>query len=120
MSSAKVSTREVDVDLYWRAVKATAVNYTVFVQLLDSHGKLVSQSDSYPWNGGYPTSDWQPGSIVRDTYHLPLPDSSPSGTYLLIAGAYRLETMQRLAVHDANGQPIGDFAPLTRLNVRGA
>jgi hypothetical protein len=117
MSPPKVSPTHVDFDLYWRATQTPPANYTIFVQILDGEGKLVAQSDSYPWNGGYPTAAWKPGQIVRDSYSLRLPDGIPPGTYSLITGAYVLETMQRLNVVDASGSRAGDFVPLTRIDV---
>lgn len=106
-----------DLALYWQARLAPGQDYSVFVQLLDANGKLVAQSDGFPWNGGYPTSAWQPGRIVRDSYELPLPRGLPNGRYTLIAGAYLPATMQRLPVVDARGITRGDFVRVATLRL---
>ncbi len=102
-------------DLDWRALHPLAENYTFFVQLLNQQGRPVAQVDTYPWSGRYPTSVWKPDVVVRDHYRLALPANLAPGPYRLIAGAYRLETMQRLPVADASGQPRGDFVAVGTL-----
>ncbi len=100
----------VAVTLDWRADRPLDRDYTVFVQLLSSEGKLVAQSDGYPAGGALPTSSWLPGEIIRDEHRLTLRPDLPPGTYHLIAGLYLLSTGQRLPV--AGG---GDFVELASL-----
>jgi D-alanine transfer protein len=104
-------------DLFWRAAHHLDQNYTIFVQLLDHNGRLVAQSDSFPWAGRYPTSAWQPGLIVRDSYRLTLPSDGSAGPYQVIVGAYRLDTLQRLAVVDASGRSLGDHVSLAQVSL---
>jgi D-alanine transfer protein len=104
-------------DLFWRAAHALNHDDTISVQVLDRNGRLVAQSDSYPWGGRYPTSAWLPGRIVRDTYQLALPPGLPAGPYRVIVGAYRLQTMQRLTVVDASGAAIGDHVSLATIDI---
>ena len=47
------------VTLYWRALSAIDVSYTVFVQAIDEEGGKAGQADRLPCNGGCPT-------IIRD------------------------------------------------------
>jgi hypothetical protein len=94
----QVSSDGLVIDLYWRARKLVDVNYTVFLQLLDAHGILVAQSDSYPLDGDYPTSAWLLGQVVRDRHRLSWPAGRLTGRYRLITGMYRVETMTRLPV----------------------
>jgi hypothetical protein len=93
--------------LHWVA-GASRPDYTVFVHLLDGSGKLVAQVDSLPRNGEYPTSVWDQGEYVRDSYQLALPNILPSGSYHIEIGMYQLANGQRLPVVNAQGQSLGD------------
>ncbi len=104
-------------DLYWRALAKLERDYTVFIHLINEQGELAAQLDSYPWGGGYPTSVWDAGQLVRDRYRFNLPDMLTAGEYKLIAGLYLLETMQRLPVTDQQGNLVADHVVLTTLTI---
>ena len=88
--------------LYWQALSEMNEDYTVFVHWLDEGGRILTQQDNQPRNGTYPTGLWDEGEIVEDLYHLAVPVGRPP--VLLAVGMYRLETLERLAVFDENGQ----------------
>ena len=68
------------------------LDYTAFVHLTDSDGKLLGQLDRPP--AGYPTSDWQPGEIIVDRYSISLTDSLAQWESVgLSTGFYYLPTM---------------------------
>jgi hypothetical protein len=91
-----------DLRLYWQALSDLDEDYTVFVHWLDEEGRILAQQDNQPRNGSYPTGLWNEGEIVEDLYHLAVPaDRSP---VRLAVGMYRLETLERLAAFDENGQ----------------
>lgn len=94
---------DLQVSLYWLARSRPSRDYTVFVQLLDNSGKVVAQSDSYPLAGHFPTSQLQPGDVLRDTHDLTIPSDSATGNDKLIVGMYRLDTMQRLTFIPESG-----------------
>ncbi|HLG52229.1 MAG TPA: hypothetical protein VKY56_11430, partial [Chloroflexota bacterium] len=104
------------VTLFWEAIRRPAYDYTVFVQMLNASGQLASQSDSYPADGRFPTSFLQPGTVIRDQHRLILPEDLREGAYRLIAGLYRLETMQRLPF--AALSTVSDHATLGMVTVR--
>lgn len=105
------------VDLVWRARTAPAYRYKVFVQLLDSAGQLVAQSDALP-AGGYPTSWWSAGEVVLDSHALSLDPELPAGDYDLVAGMYDELTLERLPALDDNGLAIANNAiPLTTVTL---
>jgi hypothetical protein len=87
--------------VYWQASQPLDQDYTVFVQLLDSSGKLVAGYDQQPLGGYFPTSQWPAHEIVTDAVHLALPDDLPAGNYTLITGMYLLKTLERLPVADS-------------------
>jgi hypothetical protein len=91
-----------DLRLYWQALSDLDEDYTVFVHWLDAGGRILAQQDNQPRNGTYPTGLWDEGEIVEDLYHLTVPADQPP--VLLAVGMYRLETLERLAAFDENGQ----------------
>lgn len=97
--------------VYWQAGKPLAENYTVFTQLLNRQGALTASWDSQPLGGYFPTSQWPEGEIVTDIVRLPLPADLPPGSYTLITGMYRLDTLERLPAAGS------DFVTLTTVNI---
>ncbi|MBI2942183.1 MAG: glycosyltransferase family 39 protein [Chloroflexi bacterium] len=103
--------------LYWQAIAAPEHNYTVFIHLVDEDGQIVTQSDGYPVEGRSPTAQWTLGYAVRDTHQLTIPPTRPPGTLKVIAGLYRLETMDRLLIRDGAGTLIGDHVAVGSVDV---
>jgi 4-amino-4-deoxy-L-arabinose transferase-like glycosyltransferase len=95
--------RTLTVDLFWRAEHPLQRNYTVFVHLLGAYnpatgGPLWTQDDSYPLEGGHPTSRWQSGQTVPDRHTLDIPENTPPGVYQIEVGLYDASTGERLPV----------------------
>jgi hypothetical protein len=106
---------QLSTQFHWRALHPTHKPYTVFLQLLNQQGEIISSWDSQPFGGLYPTNLWPPGEDISDTFLLPLPgDGLPPGQYRLISGFYDFETGQRLSVVGG-----GDFAELGEFGVEG-
>ncbi|MBE2223782.1 MAG: glycosyltransferase family 39 protein [Anaerolineae bacterium] len=77
-----------DLNLFWQATAETAVNYRVFVHLLDENGNLVTQSDAVPDHWTRPTTGWVPGEYITDRHTLTLPSDVAPGIYTLVVGFY--------------------------------
>ncbi len=92
-----------ELSLYWRALARLQQDYTVFVHLSGQDERIWSQVDSQPQRGNYPTSSWNVGELVTDTYELHLPPGVPVGAYRLWVGMYSPESRVRLAVFEAIG-----------------
>lgn len=90
--------------LYWRADQAVPQDYTVFVHLLDSAGRVVAQGDGMPSSGEYPTSQWVPGDVVEDPHQVLVPRDLASGDYRFLVGLYDLKTLQRLEMRAPDGE----------------
>ncbi len=103
--------------LVWRATAPVDADYTVFVQLLDGGGRRRAGADGQPVDGFRPTSSWPPGEPIRDNRVLRLPPDLPPGRYRLIAGLYRLETMERLPLL-SQGAVVGDYVELGEVTVQ--
>jgi hypothetical protein len=91
--------------LFWQAIAPMDVDYTVFVHLRDAQGETRAQGDAQPFDGLYPTSQWQPGETVAQPVEVDLPPDLTAGPYSLYIGLYRLDTMARLALEaDSSGE----------------
>jgi len=87
------------VRLVWRALAEMNEDYTSFVHLESPGGVVWGQHDGPPAGGGYPTSHWRPGDLVADEHEFSV-SAEADGPARLVAGMYRLETMELL------GQPV--------------
>lgn len=105
-----------EITLYYQALVPFGIDYTVFVHFVDEQGNILVQRDTYPGMGRYPTTLWQPGEIIADTFYLTLPEWTPvPGKGILEAGFYDRDTQLRLLVVNEHGQLLGDsvwFHPL--------
>lgn len=110
-----VAEMAIDVRLVWRPTGQISRDYSVFLQLLDPSGRVVSQADGYPWEGRYPTSAWVAGQTVQDRRRLKLPADLAPGRYSVIAGLYRLDTLARVALL----APGGDFVRVATVEITG-
>ena len=90
------------VSLAWEALRAPEERLKVFVQLLDSSGRLVAQHDGEPigWRGL--TDAWQAGDRYTDRHGVLLPAQILPGEYSLQVGMYRYSG-ERLQVVAGDG-----------------
>ncbi|MCP4363061.1 MAG: DUF2723 domain-containing protein [Chloroflexi bacterium] len=99
---------QLPVTLNWLALADLAADYTLFLQVVDTHDRIVGQIDSWPVQGTYPTSNWQPGKTISDPYTIQLSQELPPGEYRLLVGWYLLADGRRLPVLNDNGASIDD------------
>ncbi len=99
---------QLQLTLTWQALAPINEDYTVFVQVVDEQDRIVGQVDSWPRQGTYPTSQWNPGEVIVDGYRVQLDSDLPPGSYRLLVGWYLLATQQRLPVLDESGAIIDD------------
>jgi hypothetical protein len=109
--------QNVAVTLVWQALATMDEDYTIFVHLLGPDGRLHGQVDTWPIQGTFPTSTWEPGEVIEDRYLVLLDDDAPPGNYQLEIGVYLLATNARLPVINAEGLPIDDHVLLGGLIV---
>jgi hypothetical protein len=99
--------------LHWQALAAFDKSWTVFVHLVDTQGKIVSQQDQIPGAGQFPTTGWVPDEYLVDAYNLIVPADTPPGqaNYLLEVGLYDANDFSRLPITQA-GDIINDHVVL--------
>lgn len=92
-----------EVQLRWRADSPPKQDYTVLVHLLEA-GNLVSQQDSPPAHGYYPTGRWREGDVIVDTHRLAMPVGFDATRGAVRVGLYRPENLTRLYCATGDGQ----------------
>ena len=109
------------VTLHWLCTGPVDGDYTISVQLIDTHWRKAAQLDSWPLEGQAPTSSWQKGQRITETRTMVIaPDAEPSA-YDLQISIYRpgddgeLEHLP-ISLGDA-GMPTKSIV-LTRVRVR--
>lgn len=102
------------VTLYWQSLtkmkaEVLAKDYAVFVHLLDENDLILAQRNTLPGLGSFPTTLWQAGDAIADTYTLALPETTytPSSAQLEV-GLFDFATGERLPVYGPEGKGIGD------------
>jgi hypothetical protein len=98
------SGERVPLTLVWRVVDEADRDYSLFVHALTEEGEVVGQLDTYPGNGLYPTSQWQPGEVIVDTMQVPLDMSAEAPNLVRFhVGLYELEAMEKLPAFSRDG-----------------
>ncbi len=98
-----------EVTLCWQALAPMKRDYNVFVHLLGRGREVVGQANTYPGRGTFPTTLWQPGDTICDTYGVPI---TPTATVPTLAwvdvGLYDRygPTQEGLPATDAQGRPV--------------
>lgn len=103
--------------LFWQATEPIPRRYKVFVHVLDTDGKIVSQRDAEPGGGARPTNTWQPGETVLDNYGVLIPLDASAGEYQVKIGMYHVKDGTRLPI-TLGGQAVGDCLLLDPIIVR--
>ena len=103
--------------LFWEALAMPANSYTVFTHIVaDDPAQKIGQRDQLPVAGKHPTSTWQRGDFITDSYAVPIDPNTRPGSYRVIVGLYRLETLERLPI-TLDGEPVGeDFYELGKIS----
>ncbi len=108
----------IPVTLRWQSSGPSPRDLTVFLHVRDAQGNIVAQDDSMPtWFGVQPTTQWPPDAAVLGAHSVLLPDNLASGVYDLVTGWYYWETLERLALLDESGLPVGDSVVIGKLEV---
>jgi hypothetical protein len=91
------------VEVIWQPLSRTDTPYFIFAHLLSPNTGSITQVDTYPAAGRYPTTYWDEGRPFADAYHLTLPTDVTGITEArVVLGLYNHETMQRLPVTGAD------------------
>jgi hypothetical protein len=84
------------VNLFWQANGRPSADAVAYVQLLNGRGTVAAGWEAPP-GAGFPTLQWEPGTLMRTQAALRIPAGLQDGRYSLIAGLYRANDRSRIA-----------------------
>jgi len=96
----------INVRLQWQVSEQPRENYIIFVHGLDAQGNILTQVDSLPFEGRYPTLNWTAGANVTTDHMLSIPEGGQRPVRLAV-GLYNAVDNQRLPLFE-DGQPLAD------------
>jgi hypothetical protein len=95
------------VTLYWQPLAEMEQDYNVFIHVLGRDEQVIAQEDTYPGVGSYPTSLWQVGGVIKDTYGMyVLPESKAPSRFRVDVGVYDRSIGEGLPAFDGDGHPL--------------
>lgn len=94
----------IELTLFWEAEAPVEGDYLVFAEVIGPSGDTYAHKERVPADGARPTSSWQPGETIVDSYRMALRGDGHSGFYRVWIGMLDPENgMQRLPVY-VNGE----------------
>jgi 4-amino-4-deoxy-L-arabinose transferase-like glycosyltransferase len=109
-----------EVTLYLSAPQELTDTYSLglwLVSAIPGDTTRLAGLDTWPGDGNYPTSAWQPGEIIVDTYVIPVPDEvHRAQAWAVQLNAYRMGDDVWLPFAQ-DGQVVGDRAILGLVRV---
>ena len=90
-------------------------SYTVFVQLLDSSGKLSRPVRCPAWWRQAADKVWAAGEVISDRHGVPIAPALRGQELRLIVGMYESQSQERLPVIGPDAQRVGDYVELTTI-----
>lgn len=105
--------------LYWQTHAPLDEDLTLYIHVFGRDGAKIAQRDSFHGGGTCPTSYWQPGQVIRDTYAIAVAADAASPTAAeIVVGLYRRDDMVPITATDPSGNPVGKLT-ITRIKVAG-
>ena len=83
--------------LIWQALRPPREEYAIFVHVTKD-GRRVFGQDHLPLNGAAPTSQWEPGEMVRDGDQIRIPPDLAPGRYQINVGVWDPKTGAQLRI----------------------
>ncbi len=111
----------VDVDLYWEVIGQPPGDYLIFIHMFDEYGTMVTQRDTHPGLGSFPSSQWKVGDRFIDTVPLHIPDTAytPATTRLSV-GLYAPVEGYRLGITANDDDQVRDYFELGTVELSSA
>ncbi len=104
--------QSLDLLTFWRVTQPPFTDLKIFVHLLAQNGQIAAQHDALDVR----PQGLQPGDELAQLHIIPLPESLPSGQYVLQIGLYRAGDFSRLTVPVKDGVIDRILGPTIRLN----
>lgn len=95
---------------WWHTRQPLGRDLTQFVHVRSVDGEGFFAFDQPPFGGVFPTQDWPANVEMIDHWQVSLPPDLPPGDYTVQTGLYTPETIERVPVLTASGEPVLDNA----------
>jgi 4-amino-4-deoxy-L-arabinose transferase-like glycosyltransferase len=86
------------VKLYWQILEPPRMDYTMFIHVVNGQGELIAQYDRPAGGSATPTSTWETGLLLRDTYPVAIPQDASEGRYTVRTGMYIWPTLEPVPI----------------------
>lgn len=98
----------VPVTLYWKPLQRSALDYSMFIRLLNPADEIIASVPSYPGYGNLRTTTWEPDVIYPDFYPVRIPDDVEGHWPLRVhVGWWKFPEGFSVDPVNADGQPLG-------------
>jgi hypothetical protein len=90
----------IELTLYWLGTGPSAENLVSFVHIGKGRqsNPLAASHDAQICDAAYPTTRWAEGEIILDRHPLTIAEATPSDTYEIAVGLYRVSDRVRLDI----------------------
>lgn len=106
------------VQVDWRATERLGLDYHIFIHVLGPDGKLVTQYDGVPGDGGYPTTKWAVPQNWTEAVGLPISTDLRPGVYEVYTGWYSYPDMTRVGVEGEGKGAADGLAHLKSITIQ--
>lgn len=110
----------VEITLYLMATAEITETYTMALHFLSPDQVSYGQRNIFPLGNPYPTSLWEPGLVILDTYHISISPDFPAPAYGQIKLAFYLYPPWKggsLPVLGVSGEELGEGVIFGRFRV---
>ena len=105
------------IELYWEVTGQPPGDYLLFVHLIDGNGLMVTQRDTHPGLGRYPSSRWQEGDRFIDSFDLYLPETAYTPNEATLSIGLWVQDAFRVGITGLDGTFLGDALPLATIAI---
>jgi len=111
IDAADAAKRNLEVTLFFHALKPTLDDYTFSIKARDDLGRVWGQEDKWAGTNSYATTQWSAGDVIVEKFYPGLSACAPVGKYRVSVEAYNPKTMQVLAIQgtEGNAKELGEI-----------
>lgn len=96
------------VTLYWQSTALMDKDYSISVKVFGPGNESLGQVDTYPGLGTFPTTLWEVGDAIADTYAIPIVKKIPYPSAGVVeVTVYKYPTFETLKATDPQGRSVG-------------
>lgn len=109
-----------DIELYWEVTGQPPGNYLLFIHVRNDLGLMVTQRDTHPGLGNFPTSEWREGDHFVDHIRIYIPETAYAPDDVEVSIGLYAPGAYRLGITAENGVGLGDALVLGSVHLEPA